>query len=101
MDNGHHFRDKLEGGISALFHESRTADMLTMDPAFFVAWRKRQGFTQVTLSERIHVNLFTVKRWEGGSRKIPPYMGLIMAAIENDLEPIGTEAMIEVEGSDD
>ncbi|MGO7674879.1 helix-turn-helix domain-containing protein [Rhizobium ruizarguesonis] len=69
----------------------------TMDNSYFVAWRKRQGFTQQALADRLLVNLFTVKKWEGGSRKLPPYIGLLMAAIENGLEPVGQEAMIETE----
>lgn len=73
--------------------------MLTMDPAYFVAWRKQQGLTQVQLAERLLINLTSLKRWETGARKFPPYIGYLMAAIENDLPPVGREAMIEVEGS--
>lgn len=75
--------------------------MQTMDPAYFIAWRKRQGMTQDKLAERMGgISVYTVRRWEAGNRKLPPYIGLIMAAIENGLEPIGIEAMIEVAGSD-
>ncbi len=73
--------------------------MLTMDHHYFVAWRKRQGLTQVELADKWTVNLTTMKRWETGARKLPPYIGWMMAAIENGLDPVGKEAMIEVEGS--
>ncbi len=69
----------------------------TMDPAFFVAWRKRQGLTQAQFAAKTGDHLVTVKRWETGARKLPPHIGWIMAAIEAGLEPVGHEAMIEVE----
>jgi DNA-binding transcriptional regulator YiaG len=73
----------------------------TMDHTYFVEWRKRCQLTQAKLADLLNVNIYTVKKWEGGSRKLPPYIGLLMAAIEKGLEPIGREAMIEVEGSGD
>lgn len=69
----------------------------TMDPAYFVAWRKKSGLTQVRLSEILDANISTIKKWEAGTRRIPSYMGLLMAAIDKGLEPLGQEAMIDVE----
>lgn len=69
---------------------------MTMEPAYFVAWRKRVGLTQAELAETLGVNLSAVKKWEGGERKLPPYIGLLMAAIERRLPPVGREAMYEV-----
>ena len=69
----------------------------TMDPAFFVAWRKNAGLTQLKLSEILDANISTIKKWEAGTRRIPAYMGLLMAAIDKGLEPLGAEAMIDVD----
>lgn len=71
----------------------------TMDPAYFVAWRKRMGLTQAQFAAKSGDHLVTVKRWETGARKLPPHIGWIMAAIEHGLEPVGQEAMIEFEGN--
>lgn len=68
----------------------------TMDPAYFVAWRKRMGLTQAQFAAKSGDHLVTVKRWETGARKLPPHIGWIMAAIEHGLEPVGKEAMIDV-----
>ncbi|UXT53277.1 helix-turn-helix transcriptional regulator (plasmid) [Agrobacterium tumefaciens] len=70
-----------------------------MDPAFFVAWRNKAGLTQTKLSKILDVSESTIKKWEAGDRKIPNYMGLLMAAIDRGLEPLGQDAMIE--GPDD
>lgn len=67
----------------------------TMDPAYFVAWRKRQGLTQAQFAAKSGDHLVTVKRWETGARKLPPHIGWIMAAIEHGLSPVGEEAMVE------
>ncbi|AYM66122.1 hypothetical protein G6L68_25390 [Agrobacterium fabrum] len=71
----------------------------TMNPTYFVAWRKRMGLTQAQFAAKSGDHLVTVKRWETGARKLPPHIGWIMAAIENGLEPVGKEAMFEVEDS--
>ncbi|MEI3807640.1 helix-turn-helix domain-containing protein [Agrobacterium sp. CCNWLW32] len=68
----------------------------TMDPAYFVAWRKKMGLTQAQFASKSGDHLVTVKRWETGARKLPPHIGWIMAAIEHGLEPVGQEAMFEV-----
>ncbi|PTV70172.1 helix-turn-helix domain-containing protein [Agrobacterium pusense] len=70
----------------------------TMDPAYFVAWRKRIGLTQAQFAAKSGDHLVTVKRWETGARKLPPHIGWIMAAIEHGLEPVGQEAMFEYSG---
>lgn len=69
---------------------------LAMDRAAFVAKRKALGFTQEKLSAVLHVNIYTVKKWEGGKRKIPPFMVHALAAIEAGLEPITEGILIEV-----
>lgn len=80
--------------------ESSSTLTLTMDVEFFVAWRKRVGLTQQQLADKLGVNLSAVKKWEGGVRKLPPYIGLVMAAIEAGLEPVGGDYMRAFEGED-
>lgn len=70
---------------------------MTMDPAFFAAWRRERRLTQQQLADKIGVHLTAVKRWERGARQLPPYIGWIMAAIEAGLEPVGRDHMIPVE----
>ncbi|TBE73858.1 XRE family transcriptional regulator [Rhizobium leguminosarum] len=70
---------------------------MTMDPAFFVTWRKRHNKTNKDIAELLDVHEQTVKSWNSGKRKIPPYMGLLMAAIDAGLEPVGKDHMIPVE----
>lgn len=74
---------------------------MTMDVTYFIAWRKRLGLTQVRLTEILGINVRTIKKWESGERRLPPYIGLLMAAIEHGLDPLGAEAMIEVSGASD
>jgi transcriptional regulator with XRE-family HTH domain len=66
-----------------------------MDRLFFVQWRKKQCLTQAQLALVIGVNPSAVKRWEGGNRPIPNYMGLVMAAIESGLEPVRENRHVE------
>lgn len=70
--------------------------MWTMDKDFFVQWRKDNRMTQADVAERLGVNLTSVKRWETGARKLPPFIGLLMAAVELNLTPVGEHAMYEV-----
>jgi DNA-binding transcriptional regulator YiaG len=70
---------------------------LTMDIDYFIAWRKRQGLTQEQLAAKIWVSLPTVKKWERRARKLPPYIGFLMACVEKGIEPIGKDAMIQVD----
>lgn len=58
-----------------------------MDPAVFVAKRKALGLTQDKLAATFHVNIYTVKKWEGSKRKIPPFMIYVFAALEAGLQP--------------
>lgn len=74
---------------------------LSMDRTFFAAERKRLGFTQEKLAGVLNVNIYTVKKWEGGSRKIPPYMGYALAAIEAGLEPLGKDSLVDTGADSD
>lgn len=87
-------------GWVAQIEGPRTTMTLTMDRAFFAAWRKGVGLTQQELADKLGVNLSAIKKWEGGARKLPPFMGYAMAAIEADLEPVGKDHMHEVESDE-
>lgn len=50
-------------------------------------WRADHGFTQDTLAVALGVNVYTVKKWEGGDRKPIKYLGLALAAIAAKLSP--------------
>ena len=69
---------------------------LAMDRAAFRAKRLALGFTQDKLSALLYVNIYTVRKWEGGKRKIPPFMVHALAAIEAGLEPDTEGVLIEV-----
>ena len=71
----------------------------TLDPEYFIAWRKRQGLTQQDIATVLDVNISAVKKWETRARKLPSYIGYVMAAIEAGLEPVGKDHMIEVAGA--
>jgi transcriptional regulator with XRE-family HTH domain len=49
------------------------------------AWRKERGMTQQKLCTRLGVTVLAVKRWEGGHRKIPPFLHLALQAIDATL----------------
>lgn len=51
-------------------------------------WRKERGFTQESLAAALDINVYTVKKWEGGSRKSIDFLGLALSAIDADLTPV-------------
>lgn len=51
-------------------------------------WRKERGFTQESLAAALDINVYTVKKWEGGSRKSIDFLGLALSAIDADLAPV-------------
>ena len=74
----------------------------TLDPDYFISWRKRQGLTQQDIATVLDVNISAVKKWETRARKLPPYIGYVMAAIEAGLPPVGADHMLDVaDGSAD
>lgn len=40
-----------------------------------------------------------MKKWERRARKLPPYVGFLMACVEKGIEPVGKNAMIQVDDS--
>lgn len=73
--------------------------VMTLPPEYLSSWRARMNFTQARLADELGTDVRTIKRWESGDRKIPPYLGLALAAIEKGLPAVGKEAMIEVSAS--
>lgn len=69
--------------------------MSTMQKEVFKKWRLDRGFTQAEVSKRLGSHIVTVKRWEAGTRKLPIFIGLAMAAIDHDLKPVGGLQMYE------
>ncbi|WP_141098825.1 hypothetical protein [Rhizobium esperanzae] len=69
---------------------------LSMDRHFFSSERERLGFTHERLAAVLDLNLYTPKKWAGGSRKIPPHVGYALAALERGLEPIGADYPVPV-----
>lgn len=51
-------------------------------------WRKARSMTQEALAVALDVNLFTIKKWEGGSRRSIDFLGLALAAHDADLVPV-------------
>jgi len=69
---------------------------LSIDRHFFASERKRLQFTHERLAATLGLNLFTPKKWSNGSRKIPPYVGYALVALEKGLEPIGADHPVPV-----
>lgn len=47
-----------------------------------VNWRKRNGYTQPQLAEKLGVRINTIYRWEKGMRQIPPFLHLALETLE-------------------
>lgn len=64
----------------------RNADTIlkTMRPDELIAWRERNGYTQVTLAEVLGVHPMTVSRWERSvhRKEIPPFLRLALERLE-------------------
>jgi DNA-binding transcriptional regulator YiaG len=52
-----------------------------MQPKELRKWRKDNGYTQSELGAILGVALFSVSRWETGSRAIPSFLHLALKAI--------------------
>ena len=48
-------------------------------------WRRERGMTQQELCTRLGVKVLAIIRWEGGKRKIPPFLHLALQAIDATL----------------
>jgi DNA-binding transcriptional regulator YiaG len=53
-----------------------------MTPMELKQWRKKNGYTQITLAKALNVYQETVARWETGVREIPSFLHLALDALE-------------------
>ena len=59
-----------------------------MTPESLVAWRKARGWSQQALAEAIRCSRRSVVNWESGANPIPPYVGILLAAVQKKLKPV-------------
>lgn len=48
-------------------------------------WRHYHQLTQTQLARLLGVHLQTIARWEGGTRAIPPFLGLALETVQREL----------------
>jgi DNA-binding XRE family transcriptional regulator len=53
-----------------------------LKPSDLVKWRKKNGYSQITLGKALGVITITVYRWEKGMRAIPPFLHLALKYLE-------------------
>ena len=53
-----------------------------MKPPELIEWRKRNGYSQITLGKALGVSTITVYRWEKAMREIPPFLHLALKYLE-------------------
>lgn len=85
------FEDTRGGSFPPFFladDSPRASIMPTLDRHFMAEWRKSQKLSQAAFAKVLGVNISAIKKWEGGERRIPPFMGLAMAAIAKGLAPV-------------
>lgn len=52
-----------------------------MIPSELVEWRKKHGYSQISLSKALCVAPITVYRWEKGMREIPSFLHLALECL--------------------
>jgi transcriptional regulator with XRE-family HTH domain len=62
-----------------------------MNPQDLIDWRKRNGYTQVTLAKALGVHPMTVSKWERSVHRaeIPPFLALRALECERKEEKKG------------
>lgn len=53
-----------------------------MKPLELVQWRKKNGYSQITLGKALGVTTTTVWRWENAMREIPSFLYLALNSLE-------------------
>lgn len=53
-----------------------------MTPSNLIAWRHKNGYTQISLGKALGVTTITVYRWEKAMREIPPFLHLALKYLE-------------------
>lgn len=59
-----------------------------MTPESLRAHREALGLSPAQLGQALGVPQSTVWRWESGSRRVPPYLPLALAALRAGLRPL-------------
>ncbi|MBP2563353.1 hypothetical protein J2857_006152 [Neorhizobium galegae] len=72
-----------------------------LDRDFFVSERKRLLLTQPQIAAILFQSLDTIKKWEGGSRRIPPFVVYAFAALDAGIEPHGRDRILHTETGGD
>lgn len=54
----------------------------TMTPIDLLKWRKKNGYSQISLGKALGVSTITVYRWEKAMREIPPFLHLALKYLE-------------------
>ena len=53
-----------------------------MKPSELVKWRKKNGYSQISLGKALGVTTITVYRWEKEMREIPSFLHLALNSLE-------------------
>jgi DNA-binding XRE family transcriptional regulator len=53
-----------------------------LTPPEILNWRKKNGYSQITLGKALGVSTITVYRWEKGMRAIPSFLHLALNYLE-------------------
>lgn len=53
-----------------------------MKPKELIAWREKNGYSQIKLGKALGVATITVYRWEKAMREIPSFLHLALTALE-------------------
>jgi len=53
-----------------------------LNPTELTKWRKKNGYTQISLGKALGVSTITVYRWEKGMRAIPSFLHLALKYLE-------------------
>ena len=53
-----------------------------LKPSGLVKWRRKNGYTQISLGKVLGVSTITVYRWEKGMREIPSFLHLALKYLE-------------------
>jgi len=70
------------------FIRSRIEERIQKTPPITLSeWRAHNGFTQETLASALRVNIYTVKKWEGGDREPIGFLGLALSAVIDKIQP--------------
>ena len=53
-----------------------------MNPSDLLKWRKKNGYSQISLGKALGVTTITVYRWEKAMREIPSFLHLALKYLE-------------------